>query len=133
MFSKELKEGTKKSHSAAENTKFVSQFLKGCVDPDEYRKLISNFYYVYNTMEGLIKETNDPLAKTLLQWQLKLIRTTGLERDLRYFYGPMWRENAKPSEACNNYCHRLNEVAEENPYLLIAHHYTRYILSLIHI
>ena len=127
MFSKELKEGTSKSHSAAENTKFVSQFLKGCVDPDEYRKLISNFYYVYNTMEGLIKETNDPLAKTLQQWQLKLIRTTGLERDLRYFYGPMWREYAKPSEACNNYCHRLNEVAEENPYLLIAHHYTRYI------
>ena len=127
MFSKDLKKGTSKSHSAAENTKFVSQFLKGCVDPEEYRKLISNFYYVYSTMEGLIQETTDPLAKVLQQWQKELIRTTGIERDLRYFYGPMWREYAKPSEACNNYCHRLNEVATDNPYLLIAHHYTRYI------
>ena len=39
----------------------------------------------------------------------------------------MWRELAKPSEACNTYCYRINEVAEKDPYLLIAHHYTRYI------
>ena len=30
---KELKEGTKKSHSAAENTKFVAGFLRGVLDP----------------------------------------------------------------------------------------------------
>ena len=28
----DLKEGTKKSHSAAENTKFVAGFLRGVVD-----------------------------------------------------------------------------------------------------
>ena len=39
----------------------------------------------------------------------------------------MWREKAKPSEACNTYCYRIREVAENDPYLLIAHHYTRYI------
>ena len=33
----ELKSGTKKSHSAAENTKFVSSFLKGVVDKENYR------------------------------------------------------------------------------------------------
>ena len=32
-----------------------------------------------------------------------------------------------PSEACNTYCYRLNEISEKDPYLLIAHHYTRYI------
>ena len=32
-----------------------------------------------------------------------------------------------PSEACKTYCYRLNEIAEKDPYLLIAHHYTRYI------
>ena len=51
MFSKELKEATKESHSAAENTKFVAGFLRGVVDPEEYRKLIANFWYVYSTME----------------------------------------------------------------------------------
>ena len=48
--STELKTGTKKSHSAAENTKFVASFLRGVVDPEEYRKLIANFYFVYRAM-----------------------------------------------------------------------------------
>jgi len=124
---KQLKEGTKESHSAAENTKFVASFLRGVLDPEEYRKLITDFYYVYSTMEKLIQETRDPLARVLQQWQVDLIRTTGLEQDLRYYYGPMWREKQIPSEACNTYCYRINEIAEKDPYLLIAHHYTRYI------
>ena len=127
MFSKELKEGTKKSHNAAENTKFVSQFLKGVLDPEEYAKLISNFYYVYRTMEECVSSSTDPYVKNLHRWNVILFRTSFLSRDLRYFYGPMWRDKAKPSEACNTYCYRINEVAENDPYLLIAHHYTRYI------
>ncbi len=127
MFSKELKEGTKKSHSAAENTKFVSQFLKGVLNPEEYRKLITDFYYVYDTMERCISLGTDPYVKTLQQWSARLNRTSFLERDLRYYYGPIWRDKLIPSEACNTYCYRINEVAEKDPYLLIAHHYTRYI------
>ena len=127
MFSKELKEGTSKSHSAAENTKFVSAFLKGCVDPEEYRKLITNFWYVYETMETLIQKSGDPYVKVLHAWSPLLNRTAFIERDLRYFYGPMWRGQQVPSEACNTYCYRLNEIAEKDPYLLLAHHYTRYI------
>ena len=126
-FSKQIKEGTKKSHSAAENTKFVAGFLRGVVDPEKYRKLITNFYYVYDTMEQRIAETKDPLAEILQAWSADLNRTTSLEQDLRYFYGPMWRGELEPSEACNTYCYRLNEIAEKDPYLLIAHHYTRYI------
>jgi len=127
MFSKELKEGTKKSHNAAENTKFVSQFLKGVLDPEEYAKLLSNFYYVYDTMEECVSKSTDPYVKNLQRWNAILFRTAFLSRDLRYYYGPMWREKAVPSEACNTYCYRINEVAENDPYLLIAHHYTRYI------
>ena len=122
-----LKEGTKKSHNAAENTKFVAGFLRGVLNPEEYRKLITDFYYVYETMEERIQETKDPLASTLKQWNAKLFRTAFLNRDLRYYYGPMYRSMMTPSEACNTYCYRLNEIAENDPYLLIAHHYTRYI------
>ena len=125
--STQLKEGTKKSHNAAENTKFVAGFLKGVLNPEEYRKLITDFYYVYETMEQRIEETKDPLASILKQWGAKLYRTAFLQRDLRYYYGPMYRELMVPSEACNTYCYRLNEIAEKDPYLLIAHHYTRYI------
>ncbi len=127
MFSKELKEGTKKSHSAAENSKFVSQFLKGVLNPDEYVKLLTDFYYVYSTMEECVSKSTDPYVKNLQRWSATLNRTSFIERDLRYFKGPIWRDNLIPSEACNTYCYRINEVAEKDPYLLIAHHYTRYI------
>ncbi len=126
-FSKQIKEGTKKSHSAAENTKFVAGFLRGVVDPEKYSRLIANFYYVYDTMEQRIDETKDPLAEVLQSWSADLNRTATLERDLRYYFGPIWRDKLEPSEACTAYCNRINEIAEKDPYLLIAHHYTRYI------
>ena len=124
-FSADLKEGTKESHSAAENTKFVASFLRGVVDYEEYRKLLTNFYYVYDTMEQRIRETEDPMVQAVRSEALE--RKEGIERDLEYYYGADWKEKQIPSEACNKYCHRLNEVAEQNPYLLVAHHYTRYI------
>ena len=124
-FSADLKEGTKESHSAAENTKFVASFLRGVVDYEEYRKLLTNFYYVYDTMEQRIRESEDPMVQAIKSEDLE--RKEAIERDLEYYYGPDWKEKQIPSEACNKYCHRLNEVAEQDPYLLVAHHYTRYI------
>ena len=124
-FSADLKEGTKESHSAAENTKFVASFLRGVVDYGEYRKLLTNFYYVYDTMEQRIRETEDPMVQAIKSEDLE--RKEAIERDLEYYYGPEWKDKQIPSEACNTYCHRINEIAEKDPYLLIAHHYTRYI------
>ena len=120
-----LKEGTKESHSAAENTKFVASFLRGVVDYEEYRKLLTNFYYVYDTMEQRIRETEDPMVQAIRSENLE--RKEGIERDLEYYYGADWKDKQIPSEACNTYCHRINEIAEKDPYLLVAHHYTRYI------
>ena len=127
QFSKRIKEGTSKSHSAAENTKFVASFLRGVLDPEEYRKLLTNFWYVYDTMEQRIQESNDPIVQVLKQWNPILFRTSFLQRDLQYYYGPMWREKQIPSEACNKYCYRITEVGNDDPYLLVSHHYTRYI------
>ena len=120
-----LKEGTKESHSAAENTKFVASFLRGVVDYEEYRKLLTNFYYVYDTMEQRIRETEDPMVQAIKSEDLE--RKEAIERDLEYYYGADWKDKQIPSEACNTYCHRINEIAEKDPYLLVAHHYTRYI------
>ena len=123
MFSKELKEGTSKSHSAAENTKFVSSFLRGVVSEENYRGLIANFYFVYRAMEEEIsKHKSDPTIGQVYYKSLE--RTNFLERDLRYFYGPNWRSIVVPTEACQQYVNRIREI---EPYLLIAHHYTRYI------
>tara|TARA_B100001996_G_scaffold5149_1_gene4324 strand:+ start:870 stop:1583 length:714 start_codon:yes stop_codon:yes gene_type:complete len=120
-----LKEGTKESHSAAENTKFVASFLRGVVNPEEYRKLIANFYFVYSAMEEAISSSEDPMVEAIRSEDLE--RKESLAKDLKYYYGYNWEETVEPTEACKTYVHRIKEVAEQNPYLLIAHHYTRYI------
>ena len=125
-FSKDIKEGTKKSHSAAENTKFVSSFLRGVVSKDSYKLLVADLYFVYTAMEEEFKIfKNDPVLGKLYLPELE--RVTALERDLRYYYGPIWRSLIKPSEACQRYVDRIHEVAKTEPELLIGHHYTRYL------
>ena len=117
----QLKEGTKVSHSAAENTKFVSSFLKGVVSRDNYKQLTANFYFVYRAMEEEIEKLDDfPLHDKLLN------RTNKLEQDLRYYYGVMWRDKIEPSQSTKNYVKRIQVIAQQTPYLLVAHHYTRY-------
>ena len=60
---KELKEGTKQSHSAAENTKFVSSFLRGVVNREKYRQLVANYYFIYQTMETeVLRLKDDPVV-----------------------------------------------------------------------
>ena len=128
-FAKELKEGTKKSHSAAENTKFVASFLRGVLDPEEYRKLIANFYFVYSAMEEEMRLFADMKHRSLnkIYFPKELDRTPALEQDLRYYYGPIWRSHIEQSEACKTYVHRIKSLGQEDPLLLLAHHYTRYI------
>ena len=125
-FAKQLKEGTKKSHSAAENTSFVKSFLKGVVNKESYRGLISDFYFVYSALEEELTKLHDhPVVGGLDLPELR--RKIALEMDLRYYYGPIWRSLIKPSEACEKYVNRIREVAKNEPELLVGHHYTRYL------
>ena len=62
-FALQLKTETKKSHSAAENTKFVSSFLKGVISKESYKQLCANFYFIYRAMEEeLEKHKNHPVV-----------------------------------------------------------------------
>jgi len=125
-FSKEIKAGTKKSHSAAENTSFVKSFLRGVVSKDSYKVLVADLYFVYRTMEEEVRKLKDhPVVGKINLPELE--RVNNLERDLRYFYGPIWRGLIEPTEACNRYCDRITEVAKNEPELLVGHHYTRYL------
>ena len=125
-FSKEIKAGTKKSHSAAENTSFVKSFLRGVVSKDSYKVLVADLYFVYSAMEEEVRKLKDhPVIGKINLPELE--RVTALETDLRYYYGPIWRSIVEPSEACQRYVNRIHEVAKSEPELLIGHHYTRYL------
>ena len=124
-FALQLKTETKKSHTAAENTKFVGSFLRGVVSKESYKQLVANFYFIYRAMEEEMEKLKEspivgPVHSDLLN------RVNSLERDLRYFYGPVWRHHIAPTEQCQRYVDRIREVADDEPELLIGHHYTRY-------
>ena len=125
-FAIQLKEGTKKSHSAAENTTFVKSFLRGVVNKESYRALVNDLYFVYCALEEEVSNLKDhPVIGNIQLSDLE--RRDSLEIYLRYYYGPIWRSLIKPSEACERYVNRIREVAKNEPELLVGHHYTRYL------
>lgn len=122
----QLREGTKKSHTMAENVGFVKCFLKGVVEKNSYRSLVKNLYFVYSAMEEeMAKHQNHPILSKIYFPELN--RKQSLEEDLSYYYGPNWREEATLSAAGQAYVQRIREVSESEPELLVAHSYTRYL------
>ncbi len=122
----QLREGTKKSHTMAENTGFVSCFLKGVVDKGSYRTLVADLYFVYAAMEEEMARLADhpviaPIAFT------ELNRREALEQDLAFYYGSDWLQQIKATPAAQVYVERIRQIAKESPELLVGHHYTRYL------
>ena len=122
----QLRVGTKKAHTFAENVGFVKCFLKGVVEKNSYRKLLANFYFVYSAMEEeMEKHCNHPIVSPINFPQLH--RKQALEQDLNYYYGSNWREQIQLSLAGQTYGQRIREISEKEPELLVAHSYTRYL------
>ena len=121
----QLREGTKKAHTMAENTGFVSCFLKGVVDKASYRKLVADLYFVYAAMEEEIGQLKDhPVVGPVGMEQLN--RREALEQDLAYYFGDNWKDQIQPSPSAASYVERIHAIAKESPELLVGHHYTRY-------
>ena len=121
----QLREGTKKAHTMAENTGFVSCFLKGVVDKASYRKLVADLFFVYSAMEEEVgKLTDHPVVGPVGMEQLN--RRESLEKDLAYYFGDTWKDQIQPSPSAAAYVDRIHSIAKESPELLVGHHYTRY-------
>nr|ARW69340.1 Heme oxygenase [Polysiphonia sp.] len=122
----QLRQGTTKSHSMAENVSFVKSFLGGVVDKKSYRQLVANLYFIYDAIEEQIEENKDNLAVKAIYFP-ELYRKKSLINDLDYYYGSTWLDKIKPSSATQLYIERIRKIGYSNPELLIAHSYTRYI------
>ncbi|EDX83144.1 Heme oxygenase superfamily [Synechococcus sp. PCC 7335] len=120
-----LREGTKRSHTLAENTAFMKCFLKGILEREPLRQLIANLYFVYSTLEEDIRSRQqDPIVGPLYFPILE--RTAQLEKDLAFHYGENWRNQVRTSPEGSRYVGRICEVANHDPALLVAHAYVRY-------
>lgn len=120
-----LREGTKQSHTTAENTAFMKCFLKGIVEKEPFRKLIANLYLVYSALEAELQSHSTDSVIGLIYFP-ELNRQANLEKDLAFYYGENWREQILPLESGKTYVARIQELAKTEPTLLIAHAYVRY-------
>ncbi len=122
----QLREGTKKAHTMAENVGFVRCFLRGVVEKKSYRKLVGNFYFIYCALEEeLEKHKNHPIVSKIYFPELN--RKESLETDLAFYYGPNWRNEITLSKGGKRYVERIREISATQPELLVGHSYTRYL------
>ncbi|MEO1519966.1 MAG: heme oxygenase (biliverdin-producing), partial [Cyanobacteria bacterium J06633_2] len=119
-------EGTKKSHTMAENVGFVRCFLKGVVEKTSYRNLVTDLYFVYSAMEEEMERHKDhPLLSKIYFSELN--RKESLEKDLQYYYGSNWKNEISQSSSGEAYVQRIRDISNNDPVLLVGHSYTRYL------
>ncbi len=121
-----LKEGTRKSHTMAENMGFIKCFLKGVVEKNSYRKLAANFYFIYGAMEEEMEKLKDhPVVGKIYFPELN--REESLAKDLQFYYGNNWKNEIKLTPQAKAYVERIRYIAKNSPELFAAHSYTRYL------
>lgn len=77
-------------------------------------------------MEEEIERNKDHPHFAPLYFPAELHRHEALAHDLEYFYGPNWQSQVSCSQATQRYVDRIHQVGQEDPVLLVAHAYTRY-------
>jgi len=122
----QLREGTSKSHTMAENVNFIKSFLGGVIDKSSYVEMLSKLYFVYEAIEKAMEENKEHEYIKPIYFP-ELNRTQSLKEDLDFHYGERWLESTKISPATLDYVNRINQISKEKPELLVAHAYTRYL------
>ena len=124
-FSKRIRAETAQAHRITESTSFVKGILRGAVDMESYRNMQTGLYIVYSAMERELERHNlHPLVRTV--YFSSLTRSRALEQDLDALWGGPWKDRLTMTPARQQYLDRIRWVGENDPGLLVAHSYTRY-------
>jgi len=122
-----LKQDTQDAHRRAETCEFMHAFMRGSVTKELYREFLGNMYYVYEAMEEEMEKHRDNAVLEMIHFPAELDRVDAIDADLRFYYGDDWKTQFIQSEGGRNYVARIRELGQEQPELLVAHHYTRYL------
>lgn len=125
--SEALKEATKEVHTRAENAEFMRNFQKGQVTREGFKLVMASLYHIYKALEEEIERNKANPVYAPLYFPEELHRRVALEQDLTFWYGPRWQDAIPFTHATRRYAQRLHEVGREQPELLVAHAYTRYL------
>lgn len=122
----QLKAATWAQHQQAERCELMRDLLQGRLTPPAYGTLLAGLLEIYRALEaGLARHaTHGHIAPWM---EVSLQREAALERDLDDLHGPDWdRRLVCPAEA-HAYATHLAQLAHDDPGLLTAHAYVRYL------
>jgi len=127
-----LKRGTSRSHRAAENVRFIRDFVQHKVSAESYKEFLGALFHVYSALEEELNRCSTIDSRVqAIHFPFLLARKTCLLQDLQHFHGDNRAALAtalyNPSPVAKQYADRLREIGKSQPLLLVAHSYTRYL------
>lgn len=122
----QLKTGTKEIHTVADKL-FTENFVKDVMDRAMYRHFLSQLYFLYDAMEENMRHHEKHPIVGPVHFPDELERKAAIEEDLAYYYGPTWRTDIACLPSMRRYVERVRKVGREQPEMLIAHAYVRYL------
>lgn len=119
--------GTKEYHNQLDSSPMSTDFYRGVVKKEVFKKGIEALYFIYSAMEDELERNKDHPCVAPIYFPTELYRREALSQDLLYFYGADWEKLISPSAATKLWVKRIREVGKKDPGLLVAHCYVRYI------
>jgi heme oxygenase len=121
-----LRDGTWALHTSAERAGVMPDLLRGQLPVTGFVRMQRSLLAIYQALEaGLHAHAGHPLLATL---QLQpLARSASLQADLAVLHGPLWATALPVADAATAYADRLQALALQQPVLLAAHAYVRYL------
>ncbi len=121
-----LRVGTKRAHRIVERVRFIRCFLSGVLDRTTYQHYLRDLHCLYQALEQeLVDHLHHPAVGPLCL--PILFRTSALADDLLTLHGTGWQHTLTASIPAQQYAIHLRQLSQQNPHLLVAHAYTRYL------
>lgn len=120
-----LRQETKQKHTEAERSGIMRKLLTKNLDLGTYVALLRNLLPVYEALEAeMVQHASDPVVAPF--YHPGLARASALKADLDHLGGPDWAELPVLPEA-QAYIDQIHAAAKQDPALLVAHSYVRYL------
>jgi heme oxygenase len=120
-----LRADTRGLHAAVERAGIMPKLLRGELDRCGYCRLLRNLHDIYRSLEpALLRHAAQPaVAPVVLP---ELFRADPLDDDMVTLHGSAW-PGLPSMPATRIYVDRLRQIARDDPPLLVAHAYVRYL------
>lgn len=121
-----LREGTREAHRAVERCRFVRNLLRGDLTQATYARYLAALHRLYAGLEAGLEVHREHPCVAPMVWPA-LWRAAAVAADLEALLGPAWAEHVAQDRLADPYVDRLAALTAEDPPLLVAHAYTRYL------